>query len=42
MAKPTAAQIAEVKAKGFLHNRGTECFSGRAITENGVLTAAQL
>lgn len=33
--------IKRVKGQGFLLNRGTEEFSGRIITENGVLTAAQ-
>lgn len=37
-----ADQIKEVKAHGFLINRGTELFSGRIITGNGVLTAAEL
>ena len=31
--------IKRVKGQGFLLNRGTEEFSGRIITENGVLTA---
>lgn len=39
---PTPEQIKEVKARGFLHNRGTSQFSGRIITENGVLTASQM
>lgn len=34
--------IKRVKGQGFLLNRGTERFSGRIITENGVLNAAQL
>lgn len=34
--------IKRVKGQGFLLNRGTEEFSGRIITENGVLTAAQM
>ena len=33
--------IKRVKALGFLHNKGTEEFSVRVITENGVITAAQ-
>ena len=37
-----ADQIKEVKNQGFLINRGTELFSGRIITGNGVLTAAEL
>lgn len=38
----TAEQIKAVKGKGFLHNRGTRCFSGRIITENGLLTSEQM
>ncbi len=34
--------IKKVKGQGFLQNRGTENFSGRIITRNGVLTAAQV
>ena len=37
-----ADQIKEVKNQGFLINRGTELFSGRISTGNGVLTAAEL
>lgn len=39
--KLTPELIKEVKALGFLHNRGTHCFSARIITENGTLTAKQ-
>lgn len=39
MAKLTQAQIAEVKAKGFLINRGTENFSGRIPAAGTVYTA---
>ncbi len=35
-------QIKAVKGDGFLHNRGTRQFSGRIITENGVLKANQM
>jgi dissimilatory sulfite reductase (desulfoviridin) alpha/beta subunit len=38
----TPVQIKSVKGNGFLHNRGTEKFSGRIITENGVLTGEQM
>lgn len=38
----TAEQIKSVKGKGFLHNRGTNKFSGRVITENGMLTSQQM
>lgn len=38
----TADQIKTVKGDGFLHNRGTRQFSGRIITENGVLKANQI
>lgn len=37
-----AQDIKRVKGQGFLQNRGTELFSGRIITENGVLNAAQM
>ncbi len=40
--KLTAEQIKSVKGKGFLHNRGTRSFSGRIITENGLLSAQQM
>ncbi len=36
------ADIKRVKGEGFLRNRGTECFSARIITENGVLEAGQM
>lgn len=38
----TAEQIKQVKGLGFLHNRGTRTFSGRIITENGMITAQQM
>ncbi len=38
----TKQQIADVKARGFLRNRGTECFSGRVVSIGGVYSAAQL
>lgn len=38
----SAEQIKSVKGKGFLHNRGTREFSGRIITENGVINAKQM
>ena len=38
----TPEDIKRVKGEGFLLNRGTQCFSGRIITENGTLTAGQL
>lgn len=38
----SAEQIKSVKGMGFLHNRGTRKFSGRIITENGVITAKQM
>ncbi len=34
--------IKRVKGLGFLRNRGTEKFSGRIITENGILNSAQM
>lgn len=42
VAFPTPEQIKAVKARGFLHNRGTRQFSGRIITQNGMLTANQM
>lgn len=39
--KVTPAQEKEVKAFGFLRNRGTDNFSGRIVTINGKITAAQ-
>jgi dissimilatory sulfite reductase (desulfoviridin) alpha/beta subunit len=37
----SAADAKRVKALGFLRNRGTNNFSGRVITKNGKITAAQ-
>lgn len=34
--------IKRVKAMGFLHNKGTDCFNGRVITRNGKITATQM
>lgn len=34
--------VKKVKGEGFLRNRGTDCFSARVVTENGVLTAEQM
>ena len=42
MAKLTPAQIAEVKAKGFLLNRGTENFSGRIVAPGTVYSAEDM
>ena len=39
---PTSEQITSVKARGFLINRGTECFSGRIVTVGGLYTPDQL
>jgi dissimilatory sulfite reductase (desulfoviridin) alpha/beta subunit len=39
--KVTPEQEKEVKALGFLRNRGTDNFNGRIITVNGKITAAQ-
>lgn len=39
MAKLTNAQITEVKAKGFLLNRGTTLFSGRIVAPGTVFSA---
>lgn len=42
MAKLKPSQIAEVKAKGFLINRGTENFSGRIVPAGTVYSAEDL
>ena len=38
----TKDQITSVKGRGFLLNRGTECFSGRVVTVAGLFTPAEL
>ena len=38
----TKEQITEVKGRGFLLNRGTECFSGRVVSIGGVFSADAL
>ena len=38
----TNEQITSVKGRGFLRNRGTECFSGRVVTVAGLFTPDQL
>ena len=38
----TKEQIMSVKGRGFLQNRGTECFSGRMVTVAGVATPETL
>ena len=38
----TKEQIMSVKGRGFLRNRGTDCFSGRLVTVAGVLSPEQL
>ncbi len=38
----TKEDIMSVKGRGFLLNRGTECFSGRVVSAGGVYTADQL
>ena len=42
MVRLTPEQIAAVKGKGFLLNRGTDCFSGRIVPVGTVFTAEQL
>ena len=42
MSMPSAQDIARVKGMGFLHNRGTDTFSGRLLNKNGTLSADQL
>ena len=38
----TKEQIMSVKSRGFLRNRGTDCFSGRIVTVAGLFTPDQL
>ena len=38
----TNEQITSVKGRGFLRNRGTDCFSGRIVTVAGLFTPAEL
>ena len=38
----TKEQITSVKSRGFLRNRGTECFSGRIVTVAGTFTPNEL
>ena len=38
----TNEQITSVKGRGFLRNRGTDCFSGRIVTIAGLFTPDQL
>ncbi|MCI7098676.1 MAG: C-GCAxxG-C-C family protein [Lachnospiraceae bacterium] len=38
----TPEDIKRVKALGFLHNKGTDCFNGRIITRNGKVTGKEL
>ena len=38
----TNEQITSVKGRGFLRNRGTDCFSGRVVTVAGLFTPDQL
>ncbi len=38
----TQDQIKSVKGRGFLINRGTDCFSGRVVTAGGFFTADQI
>lgn len=42
MAQLTSEIIKKAKARGFLRNRGTDCFSGRVVSAGGVYTATQL
>ena len=38
----SSEQITSVKARGFLRNRGTDCFSGRVVTVAGMFTPTEL
>lgn len=42
MANLTPSQVAEVKGKGFLRNRGTDQFSGRIVPRGTVFSADEL
>lgn len=43
MSNPLSAeQVQQFKARGFLRNRGTDCFSGRIVSAGGVYTPEQL
>ena len=42
MAKLKASEIAEVKGRGFLINRGTELFSGRVVSPNTIFSAQDM
>lgn len=37
----SAEDIKSVKGRGFLHNKGTDCFNSRVITVNGKITSEQ-
>ena len=41
MTNLTAEEVKALKGRGFLRNKGTDCFSARIITKNGVLTTRQ-
>ena len=38
----TKEEIMSVKGRGFLRNRGTECFSGRVVSVAGIFSSEQL
>ena len=38
----TKEEITSVKGRGFLQNRGTECFSGRVVSIGGVFSPSEL
>lgn len=38
----TKEQVTSVKGRGFLRNRGTDCFSGRVVSAGGVYSAEDL
>ena len=40
--KLTKEQITSVKGRGFLLNRGTDCFSGRLVAAAGVYSSEAL
>lgn len=37
-----AADVQALKGRGFLRNKGTDCFSARVVTVNGTISVAQM
>lgn len=38
----TATDVQALKGRGFLRNKGTDCFSARVVTVNGTITSEQM